>query len=299
MRRGPAPRTKDIEIAAWLTEAMLRLHGFAGLRDGFRLIGELVALDWDGVYPAPGEEGIEGRVASLSGLNGIEGEGTLIVPIRRTSLTDGEGDHRLALWQYQQAHEIDAITDADKRQKRVAMGAVTKEQLEAAVGRTSPEFFKTLYDDLGQCGQAFEALNTLLSEKCGSDAPPASRIREALEACTSALTDMAGAHVRAPAAGAAPASAGGPTNGKGSPAPALPLRVADAAGMGRDEALQTVAGIAEFFRHTEPHSPLSYLLDQAVRWGRMDLPELMTELLAEGDGRDRYFRLTGIKAQSK
>src|ERR1700741_5176294 len=31
-------QSKDLEIAAWYVEALLRRHGFAGLRDGFRLV---------------------------------------------------------------------------------------------------------------------------------------------------------------------------------------------------------------------------------------------------------------------
>src|SRR5947208_14602814 len=30
-------RSKDLQLAMWLTEANLKLHGFAGLRDGFRI----------------------------------------------------------------------------------------------------------------------------------------------------------------------------------------------------------------------------------------------------------------------
>ena len=36
-----ASRTKDLLVAGWLTEALLRERGFAGLRDGFRLIRQL------------------------------------------------------------------------------------------------------------------------------------------------------------------------------------------------------------------------------------------------------------------
>src|SRR5437868_14294 len=32
-----AEKTKDLDITAWLIEALVRLRGFAGLRDGFRL----------------------------------------------------------------------------------------------------------------------------------------------------------------------------------------------------------------------------------------------------------------------
>ncbi|OYV84500.1 MAG: hypothetical protein B7Z73_15310, partial [Planctomycetia bacterium 21-64-5] len=31
-----ATRSKDLQIAGWLTEALLHLHGFAGVRDGLK-----------------------------------------------------------------------------------------------------------------------------------------------------------------------------------------------------------------------------------------------------------------------
>jgi type VI secretion system protein ImpA len=52
--------------------------------------------------------------------------------------------------------------------------------------------------------------------------------------------------------------------------------------------------VAEFFRKTEPHSPVSYALDQVVRWGRMPLPELWTELIAD-DARKAVFKQIGIR----
>src|SRR5262249_21846480 len=53
-----AEKTKDLEVAAYLIEALVRLHGFAGLRDGFRLARELVEQFWDSLYPTPDEEGL-------------------------------------------------------------------------------------------------------------------------------------------------------------------------------------------------------------------------------------------------
>ena len=40
-------RSKDLEVTAWLIEALVRLEGFPGLRDGFRLTHGLVEQYWD------------------------------------------------------------------------------------------------------------------------------------------------------------------------------------------------------------------------------------------------------------
>jgi type VI secretion system protein ImpA len=55
-----------------------------------------------------------------------------------------------------------------------------------------------------------------------------------------------------------------------------------------------LSSVAAFFRRTEPHSPLSYSLDQAVRWGRLPLPELLKELIGDQSTRNEFFKLSGI-----
>src|SRR5262245_3415084 len=46
LKRG----SKDLQIAAWMTEALTKMHGFAGLRDGLRLIHTLQQAFWDSCF---------------------------------------------------------------------------------------------------------------------------------------------------------------------------------------------------------------------------------------------------------
>src|SRR5215831_8036507 len=54
--------TKDLEIAAWLTEALLRSDGLIGFTAGCRLMTGLAESFWDGLFPLPDEEGVATRV---------------------------------------------------------------------------------------------------------------------------------------------------------------------------------------------------------------------------------------------
>src|ERR1019366_9416468 len=61
-----AKRGKDLQVAAWMTEALLRLEGFAGLRQGLELIHRLVDTYWESVYPQIEEDGdLEMRATAL------------------------------------------------------------------------------------------------------------------------------------------------------------------------------------------------------------------------------------------
>src|SRR5688500_7841356 len=44
-------KTKDLQIAAWLTEALVSVHGFAGLRDGLKIMAGIQERFWETLYP--------------------------------------------------------------------------------------------------------------------------------------------------------------------------------------------------------------------------------------------------------
>ena len=69
-------KSKDFEIAAWMTEALVRLDGLKGLADGASVIAGLCTQYWQNGHPAlDSEDGIEGRGAPVGGPCGrIAGE---------------------------------------------------------------------------------------------------------------------------------------------------------------------------------------------------------------------------------
>ena len=56
---------------------------------------------------------------------------------------------------------------------------------------------------------------------------------------------------------------------------------ADGAIAGRADALRRLADIAAFFQKTEPHSPVSYLVRRAVKWGNMGLETWLQEVIKD------------------
>src|SRR5262249_32289280 len=45
--------SKDLEYAAYLTEALVKLRGFEGLWEGLHLLRELCQQSWNQLHPAP------------------------------------------------------------------------------------------------------------------------------------------------------------------------------------------------------------------------------------------------------
>src|SRR5262249_14221923 len=64
-----AQTSKDLLVAARLTEALVKRHGYGGLRDGLRLMRRLVQDGWDRIYPVIHDGDLEARAAAFDWLD--------------------------------------------------------------------------------------------------------------------------------------------------------------------------------------------------------------------------------------
>lgn len=290
-----ADKSKDLEIAAYLIEALARTNGFAGLRDGFRVARGLVEQYGDDLFPLPDEDGLETRVAPLTGLNGEDVDGTLVHPILNIPLTQPSSSEPLAAAQYQQARELERATP-EARERRMAQGAASLQQFDTAVAETSREFFANLLDDIDACRAEFDGLNAALDDKYGEFAPPSSNLRGALEKCRETLLAIARDKLPADEPDAEENSDDA-AQGAGEGA-TVQQSVQDAGAIrSREDAFRILSKVSEYFRKAEPHTPISYALDQVVRWGRLPLPELLKELISDESTVSQMFRLVGIRTE--
>jgi type VI secretion system protein ImpA len=292
--RALESQSKDLEVAAWYTEALLRHHGFDGLAAGIKLMHGLVDAFWDTIFPRPDEDGLETTVAGVAGLNGVGGDGTLAQPIRKVALFRDVQGRPIALWQIEQADALQSL-EPDRRQARIAAGALSLDMIEKSAAQMPREHWAALIPAVREALAAWQALGEALDAKAGSAAPPTSAVRGLLDAVLAAALRFAGANAPGEAE-AAEAASGGPAGeaaaGGGAPArgPARPGEIAS-----REDALKLLDEVARWFRRVEPHSPLSYTLEEAVRRGRMTLPELLQETLQDDTARQAFLTALGIR----
>ncbi len=283
-------QAKDIEVAAWLTESLVRTNGLAGLGVGSRLIAGLAERYWDNVFPLPDEDGMPTRVAPVTGLNGEGGDGTLIQPLLKLPVMTGPSGEPALLFQYEASEELAGIADPKRVESRIKAGVVPFDKMEAAARATNPGFYNGLRVGLNDALEAWNLLEQTFDRLAGGDAPPTRRVREVLEKIAGVLDRYAPVRAAGEAEAVDAGAVAAPVAGAAPAGPAPPKKLAT-----REDALSMLGEIAEFFRRTEPHSPLAFMLEEAVRRGKLNWKELMADIIADEGQRNIISNALGIK----
>lgn len=292
--------SKDLEVCCWYTEALIRLHGLSGLRDGLHLIKKLIEDYWDGLYPEPDEDGIETKVAPLTGLNGDGGEGTLLAPLRNMPITLEEAGGEFSLWQYQQARDADRIVDEDEKAGRFDSLGYSLKTIDETVAATSVAQAVSIVESLEEALDLFKSAHALLRSHCDHEAPPSSNISNLLEELLRTARFIYKEKIEAAQAQQEATQAGGTDGGASDPdfpttGASGNVNLATGPITDREDALKRLEKVAEYFRRYEPHSPIGPGLERLAAWGRMTVAELMMELLPEDSAKGIFSQLTGVK----
>jgi type VI secretion system protein ImpA len=280
--------SKDLEVATWLTEALVRIAGLRGLMAGASVIGGLVERHWDGLFPMPEEGDLEIRVAAVSGLSGQGTDGTLMQPLRKVALFRRPDGSPFSLWQYQAAVELSGITDPARRAQRIDSGVLPFEEVEKEARMAGATHWSAQREVITETLAAWKEMERVFDEKAGQASPAVNRVRDLLEFVSETCRRFA-----PPDATDGAAEMTSATAGDGSAVVATPGRIT-----GREQALRQLTEIAAWFKRNEPSSPIGFTLDEAVRRARLGWPELVAELVSDETARHMLLTTAGIKPPS-
>jgi len=289
-----AEHAKDLQVAAWITEAWLRTDGLPGLADGFTLLAELVEHYWDeGLFPVEDEDGVETRLAPLLGLFGQTEPGTLVQPIKLLPLTDVPGRH-VALWTIE-AVRAQAVRhdDPEMREQLGQRKAQRIAELEGAVAGASPAFAADNAASVARARAELDRLMDALDRRT-----PQGRFGSQVAAPLEAIADLFRQHHR-PSGSTAPATTSSSANDAGpipSPAEAPDASVPKQNMLDRAGALATLLDIAGFFERTEPQSLVGQGIRDLVRRANLPVDDLLAELLPDGEQRAMFLLRAGIRS---
>ncbi|MES2162735.1 MAG: type VI secretion system protein TssA [Pseudomonadota bacterium] len=113
-----------------------------------------------------------------------------------------------------------------------------------------------LLQDAEYCLAMLTGLEAIVDQRLGADGPGFSAAKDCLQAVIRSVAP----------AGSLPALAV-----QGDPSAGQVAMVASGTPQDRRQALAQLRVVADFFRRTEPHSPVAYLADKAASWGDMPL----------------------------
>jgi type VI secretion system protein ImpA len=280
--------SKDLEVATWLTEALVRIAGLRGLMAGASVIGGLVERHWDGLFPMPEEGDMEIRVAAVAGLSGQGTDGTLMQPLRKVALFRRPDGSPFSLWQYQAAVELSGITDPARRAQRIDSGVLPFEEVEKEARVAGATHWSAQHELITKTLASWKEMERVFDEKAGDASPSANRVRDLLEFVAETCRRFA-----PPDATDGAAEMTSATAGDGSAVVAAPGSIT-----GREQALRQLTEIAAWFKRNEPSSPIGFTLDEAVRRARLGWPELVAELVADETARHTLLTTAGIKPPS-
>jgi type VI secretion system protein ImpA len=273
-------RAKDLRIANYLVLALVRRRGFAGLRDGLRLLTELLQQCWDRLLPLIDEEaGPLDRVLPTENTLDDPMKGFRLPTIlRMLPLVQGkEQSYSFLDWQ-----EIQDPKRAGKPEH-----AEAAEAFEEALRATSWEWIGAESALIEQCLQEQGRLTAMLNDRVGRDAPGLLGLRSALEDCRR-LARLVGEKTQSTRP-AGEEKKDIPGDNQGSPTgPAGQAAT-------RDEAYRQLAQAADTLQRLEPHSPIPYLVRRAVELGSLPFPQLIKALIRDGNVLNELNRELGLK----
>ena len=273
-----ATKTKDLQLAAWLTDACLRTRGFAGLADGITLCHGLVNNFWDTLNPPLEDGDEEPRMAHLEWVGS-----SLEIPLKSVGLNREGHDW----FKYKESrtlgYEDQVKADKDKklRAQRIADGKLAPEAFDKAFVETPKAFYLQSEKELDRCLKALADLDELCGQKFTSSRPTFAKLRTGLEEVRHVVHPLLEkkretepdpveeAPVEASAEGVASADGIPAAPGATSPGAISFSVLTSSEPADRREAIANVARVAAFLRKREPLSPAPYLMMRGLRWGEL------------------------------
>lgn len=298
--------TKDLQAAAWLTEALVKLHGFTGLRTGLKLMRGLHERFWDHVYPEADEDGLEGRANSLAWLSTQIARSVKEVPI-----TNAPGRSSCSYFQWIESQEFDIPENSDAldaetqervnelRQRAVTEGKTTSEDWRKAKQGTRRAFYEEIHATLNECWEELQALDREMDEKFERETPGLGDLTKSLDEVRTQVEKLVKEkRILEPDEPGFEEQSQQTASGARENGDSMTFGSSSGPIKTRQEGFRRLVEVSEYFRRTEPHSPVSYLVERAVRWGRMPLEAWLEDVIKEVGVLENLRETLGLKTSS-
>ncbi len=313
-------RSKDLQLAVWLTEALVRLHGFPGLSEGIGFLTTVIDRYWDLIFPLPEGQDLEARANVLNFLNGP----SMALAIREIPLLPNEQENNYSYEQWEQSKgyvipdNLESLDDEEKKyyerlqEEAKRCGIPSQKQWEIFETRIKPEHIRPTNQQIMCCLEEIQILDQVITKRFREQGISFQKLSSLLEAIQLLVKrfqkdiSLKAEGVQSDHPGIQPEYPTFPAGTEAEPIQTTShqgeAQMVGSAGksqmaktLNRKEALAQLARLAEFFRKTEPHSPVSYLVHRAVKWGESPLGDVLGELIKDQNVLDHVRETLGIQ----
>lgn len=276
-----ATRSKDLQLAAWLFEALIARSGFQALAPCLGLIDTLFVQYRDRLHP----QNTEHRINLLVWI-----AQKLLPPLRRVAITATGSGHDYGWNDWEQAQRNEQLRASLGKQREAEIEGATLADVGAALACTSNERIVFLQRCLCEGLAALQTLEATLDAQFGDDAPGLSPMRNLLERIEVVLV------VEARRRGVSTSAVAPSNDVVVDAADGGDARVEHAVvgSLDRREVYAALADIAHALETIEPHSPVPYLIRRAVAWGGLNTAQLYNEVFVRCGGQINIFELLGL-----
>ncbi|HEU0184847.1 MAG TPA: type VI secretion system protein TssA [Blastocatellia bacterium] len=291
--RALATLSKDWQIAAWLAEAMVKHDRFdrlAGLRDGAKLMRGLMEQYWDVFYPSidpeDGDGPFVGRINVISALSD-----SLSIAVKKIPLTNNQLGLSYSYLQWHESRKFDVPDDPNEYNDKAAdlietanrEGKITSKEWRTAETSTSHGHFLDRLELIRECRAELKLFDDAMDDKfqrtdggrLRRESPGVKKLTQALDEIHDLVAGIE-EKKRPPSLSVG----GGADNGNGAGTDQGFVITAGAVSS-RQEALRRLEEVANYFRVAEPHSPVAFLVQRAVKWGNMDLHGWLDDVIKD------------------
>lgn len=288
---------KDILVAGWLGEAWVHQNGLAGVRHATTLLSALCARFPDHLHPQPEDGDIIARTASLDWVircyTDLIQDHIPLLPVFRLS---SQSTSSLSLNEWKYLHKTRLAAEGGDKKAKDTLKTVQQglRQFEEAAIALPRESLARQIEYSMQSREHLAWLDTWCTHTMGNDAPSFVSIQNALLQVENVMRPLLDEHpeplseeIIVPESDSERTKEQIMEKPAQTPSPLLSLN-------SREQAYQILQQVADYLAQIEPHSPVPYLVRQAVVWGGKPLPELLAELIDSDDAARRLWKQLGI-----
>ncbi|MGE8334428.1 type VI secretion system protein TssA [Pseudomonas laurylsulfatiphila] len=294
--QGLARQSKDLMLVAWLSEALAHKHHFTGITFGLTLAERILDNFWTDLFPSL-EDGVDERAARLAWM-----KTSLADVVGGLPITQGQ---QYGLLRYDESRHVENLGLQNPQAMRAALdeGKINAEVFQRSVVLTDSDHLRLKAGEIAASLNACQRLQNTADRLFGHDAPSFAGLHDVLSRAgqlAEKLLKDRGIELNPAPAAPTPAvseSAGAQPTGAAmtqtqQDLPVTPLRTTPQT---RDEAFTLLAGIAQFFKQTEPQSPVPYLIERAIKWGNMPLEGWLNDVIKDSNVVDNIRDVLGTK----